>query len=197
VRAIRETDSAAGSPLPNPNQLPFVAPCRHIGILTPFEWVRAWVEGLVCRITAEPVLRAAVHLSRCPARAADVASRTPGPVCRARERLRVRGDVGSTWRDLIPYLSIGTPVGAFFCAIVFAATAFSLPMLLDRHADAITAVMTSITRYRDNGAGGPRVLRYTVPAEQAAPGSAGRVEPTCTRLTTVNLCAAGIADLRR
>jgi hypothetical protein len=39
VRAIRETDSAAGSPLPNPNQLPFVAPCRHIGILTPFEWV--------------------------------------------------------------------------------------------------------------------------------------------------------------
>jgi uncharacterized membrane protein len=27
-------------------------------------------------------------------------------------------DAGSTWHDLIPYLSIGTLVGAFFCAIV-------------------------------------------------------------------------------
>jgi uncharacterized membrane protein len=53
-------------------------------------------------------------------------------------------DAFPTWRDLIPYLSIGTVVGAFFCAIVFAATAFSLPMLLDRRADAITAVVTSI-----------------------------------------------------
>jgi uncharacterized membrane protein len=53
-------------------------------------------------------------------------------------------DAFPTWSDLIPYLSIGTVVGAFFCAIVFAATAFSLPMLLDRRADAITAVVTSI-----------------------------------------------------
>jgi len=53
-------------------------------------------------------------------------------------------DAFSTWRDLIPYLSIGSAVGALFCAIVFAATAFSLPMLLDRRADAITAVVTSI-----------------------------------------------------
>jgi hypothetical protein len=48
------------------------------------------------------------------------------------------------WRDLIPYFGIGTAVGAVFCAVVFAATAFSLPMLLDRRADAITAVVTSI-----------------------------------------------------
>ncbi len=53
-------------------------------------------------------------------------------------------DAFPTWRDLIPYLSIGTLVGAFFCAIVFAATAFALPMLLDRRVDAITAVVTSI-----------------------------------------------------
>ncbi len=53
-------------------------------------------------------------------------------------------DAFPTWRDLIPYLSIGTVVGAFFSAVVFAATAFSLPMLLDRRADAITAVVTSI-----------------------------------------------------
>jgi uncharacterized membrane protein len=49
-----------------------------------------------------------------------------------------------TWRDLMPYLGIGTAVGAIFCAVVFAATAFSLPMLLDRRTDAITAVVTSI-----------------------------------------------------
>ncbi|HEY6923683.1 MAG TPA: DUF2189 domain-containing protein [Steroidobacteraceae bacterium] len=53
-------------------------------------------------------------------------------------------DAFPTWHDLIPYLSIGTVVGAFFCAIVFAATAFSLPMLLDRRTDAVTAVVTSI-----------------------------------------------------
>jgi uncharacterized membrane protein len=48
------------------------------------------------------------------------------------------------WRDLVPYLGIGSVVGALFCAIVFAVTAFSLPMLLDRRADAITAVVTSV-----------------------------------------------------
>jgi uncharacterized membrane protein len=53
-------------------------------------------------------------------------------------------DAYPTWRDLVPYLGIGTVVGALFCAIVFAATAFSLPMLLDRRTDAITAVVTSV-----------------------------------------------------
>jgi uncharacterized membrane protein len=48
------------------------------------------------------------------------------------------------WRDLIPYFGIGSLVGALFSAIVFAATAFPLPMLLDRRADAITAVVTSV-----------------------------------------------------
>ena len=53
-------------------------------------------------------------------------------------------DAFPEWRDLIPYFGIGSAVGALFCAIIFAATAFSLPMLLDRRADAITAVVTSI-----------------------------------------------------
>lgn len=53
-------------------------------------------------------------------------------------------DALPSWRDLIPYLGIGSVVGALFCAITFAATAFALPMLLDRRADAITAVVTSI-----------------------------------------------------
>jgi uncharacterized membrane protein len=53
-------------------------------------------------------------------------------------------DAAPGLQDLIPYLSMGTVVGALFCAIVFAATAFSLPLLLDRRMDAITAIVTSI-----------------------------------------------------
>jgi uncharacterized membrane protein len=49
-----------------------------------------------------------------------------------------------TLREILPFLAIGSCVGAIFAAIVFAATAFSLPMLLDRRTDAITAVVTSI-----------------------------------------------------
>ena len=52
--------------------------------------------------------------------------------------------VVESWRDLVPYFGIGSLVGAVFSVIVFAATAFSLPMLLDRRTDAITAVVTSI-----------------------------------------------------
>ncbi len=48
------------------------------------------------------------------------------------------------WRELLPFFGIGTAVGALFTAIVFAATAFSMPMLLDRRTDAITAVVTSV-----------------------------------------------------
>jgi uncharacterized membrane protein len=49
-----------------------------------------------------------------------------------------------TWRSLLPFLGIGTMVGAVFATIVFAASAFSLPMLLDRRTDAVTAVVTSV-----------------------------------------------------
>jgi len=48
------------------------------------------------------------------------------------------------WRDLVFFLGIGTAVGAVFSAVVFAVSAFSLPMLMDRRADAVTAVVTSI-----------------------------------------------------
>lgn len=47
-------------------------------------------------------------------------------------------------RDLVPFLAIGSAVGSIFALIVFAASAFSLPMLMDRQADAVTAVVTSI-----------------------------------------------------
>lgn len=49
-----------------------------------------------------------------------------------------------TWRELLPFLGIGSAVGAVFASIVFAASAFSLPMLLDRRTDAVTGVVTSI-----------------------------------------------------
>lgn len=46
--------------------------------------------------------------------------------------------------ELALFLSIGTVVGALFSLVVFAMSAFSLPMLLDRKVDAVTAVITSI-----------------------------------------------------
>jgi uncharacterized membrane protein len=57
-----------------------------------------------------------------------------------------------TWRELLPFFGIGSAVGAIFVAIVFAATAFSLPMLLDRRTDAVTAVVTSINAALQNKA---------------------------------------------
>lgn len=47
-------------------------------------------------------------------------------------------------RELAMFLGIGSTVGAVFSAIVFAASAFSLPMLMDRKTDTITAVVTSV-----------------------------------------------------
>jgi len=53
----------------------------------------------------------------------------------------VEGDY--TLRDLAGFLAIGRAVGAVFAAVVFTASAFSLPMIMDRRVDAITAVITS------------------------------------------------------
>ena len=46
--------------------------------------------------------------------------------------------------DLLLFLGVGTVVGALFSAVVFCASAFSLPMMMDRKVDAITAVVTSV-----------------------------------------------------
>ncbi len=50
----------------------------------------------------------------------------------------------TTLADYTPFLGVGIAVGALFSAITFAASAFSLPMIMDKKADAITAVVTSI-----------------------------------------------------
>jgi uncharacterized membrane protein len=54
----------------------------------------------------------------------------------------VRGQPGL--RDLATYLSIGTVVGAVFAGVTFAVSAFSLPMIVHRRVDAVTAAVTSV-----------------------------------------------------
>lgn len=49
-----------------------------------------------------------------------------------------------TTLELVAFFAIGSAVGSVFALIAFAASAFSLPMLLDRRADGVTAVVTSI-----------------------------------------------------
>ena len=48
------------------------------------------------------------------------------------------------WRDYATFFGIGSAVGSIFALLVFASAAFSLPMMVDRRADAVTAVVTSI-----------------------------------------------------
>jgi uncharacterized membrane protein len=46
--------------------------------------------------------------------------------------------------DLLVFFSIGSAIGSVFALLAFAVSAFSLPMLVDRRTDAVTAVVTSI-----------------------------------------------------
>ncbi|MEJ2509095.1 MAG: DUF2189 domain-containing protein [Gammaproteobacteria bacterium] len=46
--------------------------------------------------------------------------------------------------ELVVFFGVGSAVGSIFAAIVFAAAAFSLPMIMDRKVDMVTAVVTSI-----------------------------------------------------
>jgi uncharacterized membrane protein len=62
----------------------------------------------------------------------------------------VRAEAG--WQDYLPFVAVGTAVGAVFSAVVFAASAFSLPMVMDRRTDSITAVITSINAVLRNKA---------------------------------------------
>ena len=48
------------------------------------------------------------------------------------------------WREYLTFFGIGSAVGSILALIVFAAAAFSLPMLVDRRVDSVTAVVTSI-----------------------------------------------------
>jgi uncharacterized membrane protein len=46
--------------------------------------------------------------------------------------------------DMAMFLGIGTAIGSIFTAIIFCISAFSLPMIMDRKVDTITAVITSV-----------------------------------------------------
>lgn len=52
--------------------------------------------------------------------------------------------------DAIPFWAFGTVVGAVFAAVVFAVSAVSIPMILDREATVWVAVATSFTAVRRN-----------------------------------------------
>lgn len=49
-----------------------------------------------------------------------------------------------TRAELMTFFAIGSAVGSIFALVAFAASAFSLPMLLDRRTDGVTAVVTSV-----------------------------------------------------
>ena len=53
-------------------------------------------------------------------------------------------DGDPTFRDWFMYLGFGSMIGAVFAAVTFSASAFSLPMIMHRDVDSITAIVTSI-----------------------------------------------------
>lgn len=54
------------------------------------------------------------------------------------------GGITSNKMDLIFFFGIGSAVGAVFAVITFCVSAFSLPMIMDRDTDLVTAIVTSI-----------------------------------------------------
>lgn len=53
-------------------------------------------------------------------------------------------DASPQWQDLVAYLGVTLTVGILFAAVTFAFSAFSLPMIMHRDVDAVTAAITSI-----------------------------------------------------
>lgn len=54
------------------------------------------------------------------------------------------GGLMSNKTDLVFFIGIGSAVGAVFAVITFCVSAFSLPMVMDRKTDLVTAIITSI-----------------------------------------------------
>ena len=52
--------------------------------------------------------------------------------------------MGDNFEELLPFLTLGTIVGALFTTVVFFLSAFTQPILMERKVDLGTAVMTSI-----------------------------------------------------
>ena len=56
------------------------------------------------------------------------------------------------WTHFVIFLTVGTLVGAIFSAVIFCFSAFSLPMIMDKKVDVVTAVITSINAVLRNKA---------------------------------------------
>ena len=50
----------------------------------------------------------------------------------------------TTAAELLGFFAFGTTIGAVFAAITFSASAFSLPMIMHRNVDSVTAIVTSV-----------------------------------------------------
>jgi uncharacterized membrane protein len=61
-------------------------------------------------------------------------------------------EADADWHAIARFLAIGSAVGSIFAAITFAASAFSLPMIMDRQTDTISAVVTSVNAVLRNKA---------------------------------------------
>ena len=62
-------------------------------------------------------------------------------------------DGAATTPELISFLAFGGGIGAIFAAVTFSASAFSLPMIMHRDVDSVTAIVTSINAVlRNKGA---------------------------------------------
>jgi uncharacterized membrane protein len=53
-------------------------------------------------------------------------------------------DGSPTTAELVSFLAFGSGVGAIFAAVTFSASAFSLPMIMHRDVDSVTAIVTSV-----------------------------------------------------
>ncbi|MGD8812081.1 MAG: DUF2189 domain-containing protein, partial [Thioalkalispiraceae bacterium] len=49
-----------------------------------------------------------------------------------------------SWSELALFFGVGSAIGSIFATIMFCASAFSLPMIMDRKVDVVTAIVTSV-----------------------------------------------------
>lgn len=128
----------------------------YLGLVSGFVFAGPWLALTLYSISRRLELERRVSLARCMA---DAAQSIKGALifavilivvllvwARAANTLYIffPAMADPDWRDLLVFLGAGSVVGALFAAVVFAVSAFSLPMLMDRRVDAVTAVVTSI-----------------------------------------------------
>lgn len=55
-----------------------------------------------------------------------------------------------TVMEMIPFLMVGSAIGAVFCAVVFGVTVFGLPMMVHKPVDVVSACVASLKAVADN-----------------------------------------------